>query len=107
MERIVFLTKEEIKKMIDESPNELIPVTIVKPSGGDAGKLKKVNKKQCYLYVDESKSIICEYGDIFNNVSLYQNMQRDLGRITRAGSVKSLLFVNVGNNKKNKCSSFR
>lgn len=95
-EKIIFLTKEQLKKMIDESPVELIPVAIVKEDGRDGGKFLKVCKGKCYVYVDESKSITCEFGNIFNNIALYNINQLDINRLARNGTeVKNLFLPNI------------
>jgi len=95
-EKIIFLTKDQLKKMIDESPVDLIPVAIVKEDGRDGGNFFKVCKGKCYVYVDESKSITCEFGNIFNNIALYNINQLDINRLARNGTeVKNLFLPNI------------
>ena len=102
-EKIIFLTKEQLKRMIDEVPDDLIPVSVVKSDGSDNGRFFKVGKAKCCVYVDESKSITCEFGDIFNNIALYSISQMDINRLSRNGTeVRNLFLLNkpVGKRKK-------
>ena len=94
-EKIIFLTKDQLKKMIDDSPTELFPVSMVKEDGSDSGKFSKVCKNKCCIYIEESKAITCEFGNIFNNISLYSIKQTNINRIVRNGTeVKVILMPN-------------
>ena len=93
-EKIVFLTKEQAKKMIDESPGDLIPVSITKQDGSGSI-ISKIKKHKCCVYVDESKTITCEFGDIFDNIALYNIRQVDIKKLERKGTeVKTILLQN-------------
>lgn len=37
--------------------------------GSDSGKFSKVCKNKCCIYIEESKAITCEFGNIFKRLS--------------------------------------
>lgn len=90
--RIVFISKSQLKEMLDKCPNEFIPVWELNEDQSDSGLFKKLEKKTCYILTDEAKSIICEYGNKFNDISLYSSIQNDISRLTRNGKVRRMLL---------------
>ena len=92
MENIVFLTKEEAKRLIDESPSNTIAMMVTEIDG--TGKpLEKVCKEHSKNLVDSAAFICCCVEEIFANMSLYQTIRTDATYIPRNNEpVTTLMF---------------
>lgn len=92
MENIKFLTKEEAKRLIDESPSNTIALMVTEVDGSGAP-LEKICKEHSKNLVDSAVSICLCAEEFLANMSLYQTGRTDPSYIPRHNEpVKTLMF---------------
>lgn len=75
---MILVSKEEAKRMIDESPSEMIVISTINPVTLIHGTSKKVKKKKGKSLVDKATEIKYQNNDFFGMLSLYGVLEKNM-----------------------------
>lgn len=76
--KTIMISKEEAKRMIDESPADKICVTIIDTNNHVSGDTESMLKSDGYLLIEQAKKIGYENHDIFGRFKL-RGIKKDKG----------------------------
>ena len=89
--QLKYVTKEELHKMIDEMPEELLMVLTYKKDIGMSDNGKMLKKKKGNKYVDKAKTLVLSKSQVAT-LNLHDKFLSELDGNKREGIVRTILL---------------